>query len=68
MTDDYFVVLCFTNIQLEHMADDISFPKGIHRIFSTLESTSSVSNAQHSLGIDELIEEGIVVSFSFVDK
>lgn len=68
MADHYFLVFGLTNIQLEHMTDNFSLPEGVHRILSALKSTSSVSNAQHSLVIDKLIEERIVISLAFVDE
>ena len=66
---DYdLLVFGFANIQLEHMADAISLPEGVHRILSALKSTSSVSDAEDSLSIDELIEERRVVSLPLVNE
>lgn len=66
MTYDKLLVLGLTNIQLEEMTDSFCLPEGFHRILSALKGTSSVPDAQHSLRVDELIEERIVVTFSFV--
>lgn len=68
MADHKLLILGLANIQLEEMADRFCLLEGLHRVLSALKGSSSVSDAHHSLRVDELIEERIIVSFLLVDE